>query len=287
MADAASLVQIIPVIREPLSRVPLRLSTSFEGKQLGIATGFTYRTAAGLFLITNWHVVTGRHPDTRDVLDRANASIPDAIAVDVPYSGQKTENRPAIWWEASTINLYADARRGQALWLEHPIHGSKVDVVAIPFKADGEHVAVLPANDPSLELRPLALLPSLGVYVIGFPLGLTGGASLPIWKRATIANEPEFPLDGMPKLYIDTATKRGMSGAPVFVNAFGMVRELADDGTIQSEFGETTGRRLVGVYASRIHAGSDFEAQLGIVWKAETIEEIVAGGQVGKSSFHP
>jgi hypothetical protein len=129
--------------------------------------------------------------------------------------------------------------------------------------------------------------------VLGFPLGLAGGASFPIWKHATIASEPEWdiapepdknPQATLPMIYIDTATKKGMSGAPVFVNEVGAwISQQPDGSRIKQVSG--IGRRLVGVYASRIHAESEFEAQIGIVWKAETIDEILTRKHIGKSSF--
>ena len=48
-----------------------------------------------------------------------------------------------------------------------------------------------------------------------------GGAMFPIWKRGSIASEPEIPIDGKPMFYIDTATRQGMSGAPVFAQTSG------------------------------------------------------------------
>jgi hypothetical protein len=281
-----------PAVLAPLSRVALRIRATFEGNAISHATGFTYRTDAGTFFITNWHVVTGRDPNTGKTID-SRASIPDKLIVGLPFRRITGPERSVLWWQEGTIRLYRDGERKQPAWFEHPIYGEKVDVVAIPFAFQAEHLDFTPANDPSLKLQPVVLFPSLSVYVLGFPLGLAGGASLPIWKHATIASEPEFDLSPepdknpdakLPMLYIDTATKKGMSGAPVFVNQVGSwIRQQPDGSRIHQLDG--IGRSLVGVYASRIHASSDFEAQLGIVWKAETIEQVIAEGRVGKSSF--
>jgi hypothetical protein len=36
-----------------------------QGKQLGTGTGFVAQTGMGPVLLTNWHNVSGRRPDTR------------------------------------------------------------------------------------------------------------------------------------------------------------------------------------------------------------------------------
>ncbi|MFN0061315.1 MAG: hypothetical protein ACKVPX_02180 [Myxococcaceae bacterium] len=281
-----------PAVLAPLSRVSLRVRALFEGKEIGTATGFTYLTEGGMFFLTNWHVVTGRSPTTGKTI-HPMAAIPDELIVGLPFRRIANSERSVMWWQDGTIRLYKDAERKLPTWFEHPAYGEKVDVVAIPFGFEGEHLDFVPANDASLKLQPVVLFPSLSVYVLGFPLGLSGGASLPIWKHATIASEPEFdlapepekaPEAKLPMIYIDTATKQGMSGAPVFVNEVGSWIRQKEDGSRVHQL-DGIGRKLVGVYASRIHADNEMEAQLGIVWKAETIEEIIAGGRVGRSSF--
>lgn len=119
----------------------------------------------------------------------------------------------------------------------------------------------------------------MDVFVLGFPLGWTGGAKYPIWKRASIASEPLFDLDDLPKMYIDTATRQGMSGSPVFAKCSGnFFLEGSDTSNpLQMMMGEAY--RFLGVYSGRIGDGGDnkdeFSAQLGIVWKERVIREII------------
>ena len=37
----------------------------------------------------------------------------------------------------------------------------------------------------------------------------------PIWKKSTIASEPDIDINNLPCFYIDSTTREGMSGAPV------------------------------------------------------------------------
>jgi hypothetical protein len=278
----------LPAVRNDLSLVPLRVHTRFKGIDVGSATGFAYSTPDRSYLITNWHVVTGLHPDTRKPISVKTAAIPDELVVAVPFRQKEAGTTVVnVWWETWKVSLYKDVDYREPIWFEHPDHGPTVDVIAIPVKFQKENVAVISANDSArLKLNSPALYPPLNVYVLGYPLGIAGGLVLPIWKRATIANEPEFPLDGLPKIYIDTATRKGMSGAPVFVDAVGTWMEEKPDGKRVMQL-TGRGRKFVGIYASRDGLTTEFEAQLGIVWKAEAIEQVIAGRKRGASPHWP
>ncbi len=58
----------IPQIREALSWVPLQVKPSVNDKELSVVTGFVYEHNGRSFLVTNYYVVSGRHPETGVVL---------------------------------------------------------------------------------------------------------------------------------------------------------------------------------------------------------------------------
>jgi hypothetical protein len=122
---------------------------------------------------------------------------------------------------------------------------------------------------------------SRDVYVLGYPKGISGSGGFPIWKRASIATEPAIQLDGLPKILVDTATREGMSGAPVVAIADGEF-EVEGRGPAYRLPGRVC--RFVGVYSGRL-GKNEMEAQLGIVWKAQAVDEIVQIPTRGKSSF--
>jgi len=279
----------IPAVLNDLSLVPLRVRARFKDIVVGNATSFAYTSLDSTYLATNWHVVTGRHPDTGKPLDNETTAIPDNLLVTVPFQRKEPETPTllTVWWEVWSVPLYKDVERRDPNWFEHPDHGPTVDVVAIPLTTQREHIAVVAANDSTrLALNSPVLDRPLSVYVLGYPLGIAGVLEWPIWKRATIANEPEFPLDGLPKLYIDTATRKGMSGAPVFVDEMGAWLSEQPDGSRIMQLGGR-GRKFVGIYAARDGHSTEFEAQLGIVWKAVAIDQIIAGRKHGASPFWP
>ncbi len=59
------------------------------------------------------------------------------------------------------------------------------------------------------------------VFIIGYPLGIAKQLNLPIWKRGSIASEFSVPFNGSPLFVIDSATREGLSGAPVYARSFG------------------------------------------------------------------
>lgn len=267
-----------------LSRCVSRLLIFCRGpsqtKKLGMATGFFYPYDDRLYLITNWHVVSGKNSETGKALDK-NCLYPNNLNVTAfteektKRAGKSTLVRTVI--DEFSIELYDEDNN--ALWYEHPAHNEKVDVVAIPVSPPERASTCNKITDN--QFRKFDLDPGMDVFVIGFPLGLTVHRVLPIWKRGSIASDPDIEEKGLPRFYVDTTTRQGMSGAPV----------IAEDRA-------SGNRNFVGVYSGRIGAGDIadkeqeqdlldkvFLAQLGIVWKAEVIEEIIKAKKRGQSSI--
>jgi hypothetical protein len=169
---------------------------------------------------------------------------------------------------------------GQPQWLEHPVFGNRVDVVALKVAKLGDAQLINQPLNTYSDFVDYLVAVGEDAFVLGFPLGLDGGPRLPIWKRASIATEPHYDLGGLPKLLIDTATRQGMSGSPVIAvrRGFATPQNAKDIG--DSIFG--TAETFLGVYSGRV--GNDgLGAQLGVVWKASVIDEIIDGDVLGKT----
>lgn len=243
---------------DPLSASSLRVELFFQEQPLATATGFTVVVDGRSYLITNWHVVSGRDADTGACLDR-NAAIPDRLTV---WFHQKDVLGA---WLPVTIALLSD--EGVPLWKEHPL-GSKVDVVAIPLNVPA-NVAIHPL-DLSLAQTDMVVAPAMPVSVIGFPLGLRAGENWPIWKTGHVASDPDIDFQpGRPAFLIDATTRSGMSGAPVVLRLNGGYS--TNEGSHIIAGGMST--KFVGVYAGRIHDGSE----IGRVWRPFLIQEVLAG----------
>jgi hypothetical protein len=265
-------------IKEKASFVPIKLEAFFNDTHLSTGTGFFYAYKNDSYLITNWHIVSGRNPMNEQPLSKSGG-IPNNLHLKIPHGKKVTDSQFVIRWKEITVNLYND---DEPIWLVHPVHHHKVDVAAIELSGN-EETTFITANSPDLKLYNIRIYPSLDVYIIGYPLGMSGGASFPIWKRATIASEPEIDIDNLPKFFVDTATREGMSGSPVYAQETGFWIPEGSNNIKDSVFGK--GRRLIGIYSGRIGAEDEFKAQLGVIWKISTIEEILEKKIKGKSSF--
>jgi hypothetical protein len=123
----------------------------------------------------------------------------------------------------------------------------------------------------------------MDVYALGFPRGMSGRGVTPIWKRGTIATEPDLDHDDRPIFLIDTATRDGMSGSPVYAQEVGTWLPPGSRDESKRIIGK--GRMFVGIYSGRVNAEDEFKAQLGIVWKTRVIEEVILGECIGQNSF--
>ncbi|WP_321958227.1 hypothetical protein [Paraburkholderia bannensis] len=266
------------------SKVPFRIQMFFNEQPLSIGTGFTYQSGDRIYLVTNWHNVSGRHAETKEALSKTKA-LPNRMqfkVLKIEPAPDLGPNGMLMRWEPATVPLYDDEEHRVPLWMEHPEHRSGVDVIALEATNAFAGSNVIPVNSEELSGWHVPNYVSADALVLGYPRGLSGGANFPIWKRASIASEPSIDLDGVPKLLIDTATREGMSGAPTFVRAVGLISREPGKLAGDSFFG--TKLRFIGVYSGRL--GDDaMSAQLGIVWKEHAIKEIIDGGVRGISSF--
>lgn len=247
-----------------LSFSSLFIEAFFSENKLGIATGFLWEHNSKQFLITNWHVVTGLHPETGQPLDH-NSATPDNLKVWFHLTDKLGK------WEHLDIPLFDNQNR--PLWREHKILGSKVDVAAIELKLP-DKFRVFPIN--KVSFTDFRVEVSQDVYIIGFPRGITGAGKFPIWKRGGIASEPEIDLDNVPKILIDSMTREGMSGSPVIVQYVGYYGEDPENPKGSDWFG--TARKFLGIYSGRLLGQDEFEAHLGIIWKETIIDDIVTTG---------
>jgi len=245
-----------------------------ETKQpLASGTGFIYQYREKFYLITNWHNVTGLNPITKEPISK-HGGIPDVIVMTL-----QIRKEPYIQWENFHINLYEDS---DADWYVHPIYKELVDVVAMELVIPENFNGMLrPINEIKFDEFKLEVADD--VYILGFPYKIKGSGHFPIWKRGSVASEPDLDYEGLPKFFIDTAGKSGMSGAPVVFRRTGI--HGAVNGKISNEtiIGQIQG--FVGVYSGRIVGKSQLDAQLGVVWKKEVIEEIITGGLKDERKF--
>lgn len=246
--------------------IPIAMYFDETKQKLASGTGFVYKRNGKLYLITNWHNVTGLNPVTKESVGN-HGGVPDVIVLTL-----QTQKEPFIMWENFPMKLYDE--EGNADWLVHPLHKELVDVVAIELNFDNNFKGIFrPINQINFDEFKLEV--SDEVYIIGYPYELKGGGQFPIWKKGSLATEPDIDYEQLPKMFIDTASRPGMSGSPVIFRRTGIHGTV--DGELKSDSIIGTVQNFVGIYSGRILGKTELEAQLGIVWKKEVIDEIIDG----------
>ena len=227
-----------------------------NGQHLGTGTAFIAKIETNHVLLTNRHIVTGRHQETDQPLS-STGGLPDELLI---FHNRKDKQGE---WISRIEPLYDD---DEPRWIEHPALGSKADFVALPL-TQLEDVELYPYN-PSNPGPDLLVGPADTVSVVGFPFGMQGGGSLAIWATGFVASEPQIDFDNLPVFLIDCRSRPGQSGSPVIAHRSGGMVALSNGSS--ANFQKPVSRFL-GIYSGRINPESD----LGIVWKASAIAELL------------
>src|SRR4051812_46876928 len=103
--------QPVHTISQPSVR-SLLLILQANGKPLSTATGFLVSQDGRNYLVTNWHVVSGRHPETGQPLSSTTGAVPDTVLIAHNTAGKLGT------WHPIVESLYD--KNGRPLWREHP-----------------------------------------------------------------------------------------------------------------------------------------------------------------------
>ncbi len=264
-------------LSSPWNNAVAFLAMYFGTTQLSSGSCFFWVDGEKTFLISNWHNFAGRNHLNGEPISPTNG-IPDRIT----FMAYKQTSEPDADGFYELLYVPVEVRLcnkdlSEPRWLEHPTFGQKVDIAAIDVTASVQGLQITPAN---IQECDAILDPSVSqeIFVVGFPFGQIVNAPAPIWKRGTIALDPSFDPDSLPKMLVDTATREGMSGSLVLARHTVVGRSYPKKGGIESApviYAKID--LVVGVYSGRHYADLE-KAQLGIVWKRGAIEQTVAGG---------
>lgn len=233
----------------------LFLQMQYNGKPTAIGTGFVYSIANEHFLVTNRHNVTGLHQETNKPLSQTKPA-PNEVMIRHHQKG-----RLGNWLER--VEPIRDANE-VPLWTEHPVHGAKVDCVALRL-TQLDDVDLYPYNDfgPNISIGPAD-----AVSVVGFPFGIMAGGAFAVWATGFVASEPSLDYLNLPLMLIDCRGRPGQSGSPVIAFRNGGSVSLGG-GNVATYSAPVT--KLLGIYSGRVNEESD----LGMVWKVEAVLDIV------------
>jgi len=239
------------------SVIPLLLIQLAGNNYIGNATGFLWIDVptSQYYLVTNYHVLAGKHPITGEVED-PNGRTPTIIRV-FHNSSKLGEWKP--------VDYPIFDKDGHPKWKEHPKFGSKIDVVllAIDLPLGVTGYAINDQKWVDLQLRPAE-----NVSIIGFPYGETAGGLFGIWQTGYIASEPELDFSGLPAILVDSKAWPGNSGSPVIARRYGSWSKK--DGSQGFGAGNSFVTDFIGIYSGRLG-----KAEMKYVWKRSVIEDIL------------
>jgi hypothetical protein len=215
------------------------LEMSYRDRVLANGSGFFWNLNGRTFLISNWHNFSGRDPQTEKALSD-HGGVPDRVMF-TSYKRLSETDADGLFQMVpvrTTVPLY-DSDLSGPRWLHHPKFGRKVDIAAIDVSKVVTELEIRHVNfiEGDAVLEPFT---SQDVFIVGYPLGLITGAPGSIWKRGTIATDPTFDPDDLPKMYVDSATRTGMSGSVV------VARHIIVGKTIKRKDGTETGPFVYG-----------------------------------------
>lgn len=246
-----------------------------RGRQISQGTGFFYANmrpdgaAEAIFLVTNYHVVTGRAPKA------SGPRVGDRIRFVLHHDEVDLQNVREYELPLYDVN-------GDPIWLTSSQYPS-ADVVLIPLP---QHIVPLRVFVEEHTRTDLKIRATSGATLLGYPYGFFDRKNvLPIWKTGHVASEPDVDFNGEPTFLVDVSAFPGMSGSPVLAVATGIYE--SEDGVMRS--GRV--RKLLGIFSSMpvIHRpapggasadpsqpapATDVSLQLGYVWKAALIADI-------------
>ncbi len=228
------------------------------------ATAFLTCRGNRAFLVTNYHVLTGRDAFTGDFLKEGRGEV---IGLKVHLLGG----------DLGSIDLSVEIIHGSKRnWLQHPTLMT-CDIGCIEVQLPAE---VTLHDAMSFDYHaPLYKRPGADCFILGFPLpdyghfGTFGKRRLPIWKRGSLASEFEDNPFGLPVVLIDSATYSGMSGSPAFLRQAGKILWETGEASMWSDVAS----EFLGIYSGRMLLKDDRDAasQIGLVWKRHLIDEIL------------
>ena len=139
--------------------------------------------------------------------------------------------------------------------------------MAVPLPRAAGDIVYRPIN--KLPRTPLSVQIGMDVFVLGYPFG-SAPPSFPVWKRGSIASEPELVRLGEKYYLVDTASRPGMSGGPVVLRTYGA--HLTESGPSMTTEPAT---KFLGIYSGRLHTKDPEDAQLGEFGRNRSVSEIV------------
>lgn len=256
-----------------LSLTSVPLSFYFNDILLATGTGFFLNKDEESYLITAWHNLSGRNRWTGKCMHK-QGGIPNRVVIHGFVIAPTGTSIKHFLGNAYALSQYILDESGAPLWFVHSKPEMGCDVAVLPLKISDDAInnglrILFPTQNETSDMQ---LDAGSNLFIIGYPFGIE---PFPIWKRATVASEPmlmnKMP---MPFLSVDTSTRQGLSGSPVFSYETSGYRSNNGDVFMTAR----PHHKYIGIYTGRRPVSSGDDAHIGIVWPREMIDAIFVDG---------
>jgi hypothetical protein len=232
-----------------------RITTWLGSRPLSSASGFFFRTAARLFLVTNRHVFA----------DVPSGHFPDRVEI-----GLHTDAADLTRCAVFSIPLYGN---GLGLWRQGTDVAGAVDVALVEIEIDRLPGATVlqPFEAAHLDAGGENITIGDALTVIGFPLGFHDVVhQLAVARSASIASAYGIRFQRQGYFLTDARTHRGSSGSPV----------LRRRGNAQPGDDSPQSWQLLGIHSTRMDMrtrdqAADESLGLNCVWYADVLATLV------------
>jgi len=221
------------------------------------ASGFFFRRAGQLFLVSNRHVFS----------DAESSHFPDRIEIGLHTDAQDLTRHAVV-----SLPLYRD---GLSQWREAIDSGGTVDVavMAIPSTSLPEGAVLLAFDETHLEAHGEDIVIGDALTIAGFPLGFHDTIHhLAVARSAALASSYGVRFQRQGCFLTDARTHRGSSGSPVVRRRIG-----------GHQAGSPLDWQLLGVHSTRMDMSNRDQVQdeslgLNCAWYADVLLTLTAGG---------
>lgn len=232
----------------------LQLYTKDTDHLMGSGTGFFCEFKKQVFLVSNYHVVTGKKPHTDEIIHNSGA-VPGRINFDFETIKDLENGSKKHTQHNASIKLFNS--KDEPVWNEHPHYKNKCDVVIIKLSnefqeqiPDGNRISTIDIERALAYDAHLHVMDN--VFITGFPLPKEKTfTKYPIYKFGKIASEPEDLQNGH-QFYVDAKTKPGMSGSPIIQKEEG---KMVKNGNKMSFTKDRI--NFIGIYSGRAEKPKD------------------------------
>ena len=185
-------------IRSPLSQCPFQLELFDRAGPIAAGTAFFYQSKQKRsFLVTNWHNVSGRHFISREpnMSGTGTPRFPTGLRAKLMSDTGMTDAKGSSLLSVRNTDVTLYDQEYMPVWFEHPQLGSLCDVVALPLGRPGTARPEFHRAANTVSKLRVPVIPGGNVFIIGYPLGISVSAGLPVFKSGYIASEPHFPVN--------------------------------------------------------------------------------------------